>query len=115
MKLGENNEYATFAFYDKKTKRRLSIFGQDNLNGSMTITIIPCSKGDKFSKKVGRDLFNQEKLRREFGVPYEKKPLSFFITLSQRDKPNWSFIEFCKKYYLKRYTTSVVAHISYLA
>jgi len=115
MNLGENNEYATFAFYDKKSKRRLSIFGQDNLNGSMLITIIPCSKGDKFSKKVGRDLFKQEKLRREVGIPYEKKPLSFLIPLDNKDKPNWSFIEFCKKYYFKKYTAQVVAHLSYLA
>jgi hypothetical protein len=112
MNLGENNEYATFAFYDKQ-HRRLSIFGQDNLNGSMLITIIVCAKGDKFSRKAGRDLFKQEKLRREVGVPYEKKPLAFSIPLKDGDRPNWSFIEFCKSRFKRRFTKQVIRHKSY--
>ena len=114
MNLGENNEYATFAFYDKRG-RRLSIFGQDLQNKSMLVTIIPCSTADKFSKKVGRDLFKQEKLRRETKIPYEKQPICFFIALKDSDKPGWSFIEFCKNNFLKKYTTHVAVQISYLA
>ena len=112
MNLRENNEYATFAFYDKQ-HRRLSIFGKDNLDGTMTLVIIVCAKGDKFSRAEGRYQYKSYLLREELGIPYMKRPLVFKIPLNDVDRPNWSFIEFCKSRFKRRFTKQVIRHKSY--
>ena len=48
--------HKTFSFYDKKG-RRLSIFGEV-VDNKINITIIPCSKHDKFYKDKANILFN---------------------------------------------------------
>ena len=86
----------TFVYYERKTGRRLAIYGEP-VNGKLVITVIPCSLQDNFSKKIANSLYEGKK---EAGLPQENvidivdaKPLHTFL--------NWVKERYSKKIMLE--------------
>lgn len=95
--------YTTYKYYDQKG-RRLSIFGR-NLDNKLVIDIITCSKKDEFSKKKGRELFNEyiELLSKNVDNPLPCYPIQILVEI-ENEKPGYSFIKFCNNNFYKKTT-----------
>lgn len=113
----KNEVYATFNFYDEQ-HRRLAIFGEDKGNGVIDIVIFTCSKSDQFSKKIARKMYEIYKLavgNAELESMVDFTVSECTIKCVNENKPNWTFIEFCKDYFLRKFTEQKLITKTYFA
>lgn len=92
--------YSTFVFYDERG-RRLSIFGEDNGDNTMDITVIPCALKDEFTKKIGRKMYEDGTWKGG-----EMHTIEF-----EEGFPRKSFMNFCRKNYFQVSKTFVTIPI----
>lgn len=88
--------YANFQLYNER-KKRVSIFGEES-NGVINITVIPCAKGDTFSKKEARRLY--EEIQKD--PNYIKGYGIFQIKVPNGEKPKNAFLAWCDNNFRKK-------------
>lgn len=93
--------YTTYQFFNKKNNR-LAIFGE-TIGSNITITIIPCSTKDHFSKKKARQLYQDIKDGKT--VYYETHVCK---GLDHKDFMRWCRNNFYKKVYIVSDETSEI-------
>ena len=81
----------TYKFY-LPTGERLAIFYENR-----TITVIPCSKNDQFSKKIAKNIFNEIGINRIITDKYNYFTFDIMIGYQKQ------FLEWCDINYKKLY------------
>lgn len=95
----ERTYYSTYKFYDERG-RRLSIFATVMNEAQISVTIVTCAKGDKFSRKVGKALYEQW-LEGTLRKSSDCHPQIRLIAIKD-GKPKKTFLSWCRETY---YTT----------
>lgn len=109
----ENNMYTTFMFYNEQ-KKRLSIFAERE-GDILHITVIPCSRKDQFSRKVGREEYAEIVAINPTDKELQKRNIATFNIGIKDKQPGKTFINWCKEKYYKKYEATSLVPVYYLA
>jgi len=90
--------YNTYKFYDERG-RRLSIFALPLPDNCLKITVLVCSKKDRFSRKVARKIFEEIALSKNelVSFPPLHKTARTTVIKVEDGKLRKGFIEWCRK------------------
>lgn len=95
--------YSNFQNYSKKNQR-IAVFGRQLDENTLQIFELVCSKSDQFMKFVAKEAYdiwlNSNDMRVMHSHCYH--PNVFTIPILEKDKPMFTFNEWCKNNYYKK-------------
>lgn len=94
-------QFSNFKRYDPKTRKRVAIFGDLQQgtgidNKYLRITIIPCSKGDQYSREFAKYIYDGI-IKKYIYPEHTVERIPLLLT----DNPKKVFLDFCSKTYVK--------------
>lgn len=96
--------YSNFQCYTKKNQR-IAVFGRQLNENTLEIFELTCSKSDQFMKFVAKEAYdiwlNSNDMRVMHSNCYH--PNVFTILILEKDKPMFTFNQYCKNNYYHKY------------